>query len=85
MTPADWQSLIETFLSGEVDAETFRDDFLEGWQAARDDRVKIPRSVEKLHETVEAFTAEDNDGDTTVAELREEAEAALEKIKAITD
>ena len=40
MTPADWQSLIETFLSGEIDADTFHDDFLEGWQVARDDRVK---------------------------------------------
>ncbi len=84
MTPADWQSLIETFLSGEVDAESFRDDFLEGWQAARDDRVKIPRAVEKLHELVEGFT-DDDDGETTVAELREGAETALEKLKAITD
>ena len=85
MTPADWQSLIETFLSGENDAESFRDDFLEGWQAARDDRVKIPRAVEKLHELVEGFTGDDDDGDTTVADMREGAEAALEKLKAITD
>ncbi len=85
MTPADWQSLVETFLSGEIDAETFRDDFLEGWQAARDDRVKIPRAVEKLHELVEAFTDEEDDGDITVVDLREGAEAALEKLKAMTD
>ena len=82
MTPADWQSLIETFLSGEIDAETFHDDFLEGWQAARDDQQKIPRVVEKLHEAVEAFVADEDD---TIAELREAAETALEKLKAITD
>ena len=82
MTPADWQSLIETFLSDEIDAETFHDDFLEGWQAARDDRVKIPRAVETLHEIVEAYVADEDD---TLAELREAAETALEKLKAITD
>ena len=82
MTAADWQSLIETFLSGAIDAETFHDDFLEGFQAARDDRVKIPRSVDTLHEAVEAYVADEDD---TLAELREAAETALEKLKAIAD
>ena len=82
MTPADWQSLIETFLSGEIDAESFHDDFLEGYQAARDDRVKIPRAVETLHEAVEGFAEDEDD---TLAELREAAEATLEKLKAIAD
>ena len=82
MTPADWQALVEQFLSGEIDAESFHEDFLEGWQAARDDKIKIPRSVETLPEAVEGFVADDAD---TSAELRDAAEAALEKLKAIAD
>ena len=69
-------------MSGEIDAESFHEDFLEGWQAARDDKIKIPRAVETLQEVVEAFVADDDD---SLAELRDAAEIALEKLKAIAD
>jgi hypothetical protein len=75
---ADWRSLIETFLSDELDAETFRDDFLEAWRTAHEEKSKIPDVVEDLYVAVEAFATDDAEADV---ELRDAAESALEHLK----
>ena len=78
MIASDWRSLIETFLTDELDAETFRDDFIEAWRGAIEDKSKIPAVVEDLYTTVEAFSVGDDEAET---ELRDAAEQALELLK----
>jgi Bacterial self-protective colicin-like immunity len=78
VTPADWRSLIEQYLTDDIDADSFKDDFLEAWKTALEEKSKIPAVVENLYTTVEAFSA---DGDDAETELREAAELALEELK----
>ena len=78
MIASDWRSLIETFMSDEIDAETFKEDFLEAWRGAIEDKSKIPPVVEDLYTAIEAFSAGDDEAET---ELRDAAEQALELLK----
>ena len=80
MTRSDWRSLIEAFLAGDSDADTFAEEFLEGWKSATEAKSKIPAAVEELYTAVEAFDP-DADDDDAEDELRDAAEAALEELK----
>jgi hypothetical protein len=74
MTTDDWRALLEAFLADETDAESFHDDFLEGWKSARDERKRIPDAIEDLFFTVESFTP----GDDDESELRDEVQKVLD-------
>ena len=84
MTNADWQALIESYLSGENDTELFREEFIEGWKSAIDEKSKIPAFITKLHDVIEAFEGDD-DKDISEQDVRDAAERALARLQATTD
>ncbi len=85
MTPTDWRALLEAYLSDESDTETFVDEFLEAWQSAKDDKSPIPAVIGDMFYTVKAFGPDKTAGDDAEPdedELRDEAQRALEQLKA---
>jgi hypothetical protein len=79
VTKDDWQALLEDYLSGESDAETFKDAFLEAMKDARSEKSRIPAAIEEFAFEVEPFDPEEDDD----SELRDEAEKVLEKLTKI--
>jgi hypothetical protein len=82
MNNEDWRSLIEAFLSGESDLETFQEEFLEAWNETVDADGEFPEPVEEFGEVLDAFEDDDGgEGTVTEAELRERAREALDQLK----
>jgi hypothetical protein len=73
MTSDDWRALLETFLADESDAETFKDEFLDAYKSAREERSRIPDVIEDLQFSVDGFDPTDDD-----TELRDEVQKALD-------
>lgn len=76
MTKDDWQALLEDYLSGDSDVETFKEAFLEGMKDARAEKARIPAVVEEFSFELEPFDPEEDDE----SDLRDEAEKVLEKL-----
>jgi Bacterial self-protective colicin-like immunity len=86
MNNEDWRALIEAFLSGENDVETFQEEFLEAWNETVDADAEFPAPIEELGETLDAFDADADSGEETVteAELRDKAREALDQLKKLS-
>ncbi len=76
MTKDDWQALLEDYLSGESDVETFKDAFLEAMKDARAEKARIPAAVEEFAFEIEPFDPQEDDE----SDVRDEAEKVLEKL-----
>jgi hypothetical protein len=75
VTNDDWRALLEAYLSDESDTETFKEDFLEAWKTAKDERARVPKLIGDLFFTIEGFDPADDDAD-----LRDEAQKALDHL-----
>jgi hypothetical protein len=75
VTNDDWRAMLEAFLSDESDTETFKEDFLEAWKAAKDEQLRVPKVIGDLFFTIEGFDLTDDDTD-----LRDEAQKALDQL-----
>jgi hypothetical protein len=75
VTNDDWRALLEAYLSDESDTETFKEDFLEAWKAAKEERSRVPKLIGDLFFSIEDFDPADDDTD-----LRDEAQKALDHL-----
>jgi hypothetical protein len=83
MTRAEWRALLEAFVAGRIGADAFHRRFFEGWRANRSGG-DVPRAIETLFYTVEAFTEESElrrEGDASEEEMLEAARKALQQLR----
>lgn len=55
MTPADWRQLVDAYLGGRLSADTFRRRFSEAFDACVAARIGVPRAIQQLYFTVDAY------------------------------
>jgi hypothetical protein len=55
MTPLEWRALVDAYVGGRLSADTFKRRFVEAFEAAVAERASVPRSVQELYFTVEAY------------------------------
>jgi hypothetical protein len=80
MTNDDWRALLESFLSDDTDTESFKEEFIEGWKAAREEGTKVPKVIGDLFYTIENFNTDEDDE----TDLRDEAQKAVAALEALS-
>lgn len=89
MTDDEWLSVVEAFVERRIDENEFHDRFFTiwNWHSNRSFPDPIPKAIEQLFFTVEAYCPDPTLRDPTSpyeadeAELRRDAEIALQKLK----
>ncbi len=55
MTPLEWRALVDAYVGGRLSADTFKRRFVEVFDEAIAARSSVPRAVQELYFTVEAY------------------------------
>jgi hypothetical protein len=76
MTPLEWRALVDAYVGGRLSADTFKRRFVEAFEAAVAERASVPRSVQELYFTVEAYGGDPMGRGHDVADDAAMAEAA---------
>ncbi len=56
--PAEWRSLLESFVEGRMSGPDFERAFLDAWRHDRDNGIRVARAVDTLFYEVDAYCAD---------------------------
>lgn len=76
MTPLEWRALVDAYVGGRLSADTFKRRYVEAFEAAIAARASVPRAVQELYFTVEAYGGDPMGRGHDVADDAAMAEAA---------